>query len=309
MKTLRWLVLIPAAAVGGFLTSMVAGIPLSIAHGWDFINELLNAPDMAGRYVVGTYCLLMIRGALGAGSTWAAYRIAPSAKLRAAYSWLMLLVVVFGAMLLYTNIILERAHLQLTFSAGYRIIVEALGLLGGSFLAIQILRGSDESKQTGLSPIDFATGVPAIDRPPTAHVKNLELVSAYGRVLEKQVAGLLRPESTLPASKEEIKAALVAVAVELIKSGLTRNSDRWNALAGGYASLADFAPDEIALRENDFNAALREAVETNQLSDLALSEDDECRNQTDLAIKEFSRLAEEFKSTVARLTEVEGSVA
>lgn len=154
-----------------------------------------------------------------------------------------------------------------------------------------------------------ATGVPAIDRPPTAHVRNLELVSAYGRVLEKQVAGVLRPESTLPASKEEIKAALVAVAVELIKGGLTRDSDRWNALAVGYASLADFAPDEIALRESDFNAALREAVETNQLSGLMLSEDDECRNQTDLAIKEFSRLSEEFKSTVARLTEVEGSVA
>jgi len=211
-------------------------------------------------------------------------------------------------MLLYTNIILERAHLQLTFSAGYRIIVEALGLLGGSFLAIQILREADEPKQAGLSPIDF-TGVPAVDRPPTVHTRNLELVSAYGRVLEKQVAGLLRPESTLPASKEEIKAALVAVAVALIKSGLTRSSERWNALASGYASLADFAPDEIAFRENDFNAALREAVDTNQLSDFALSEDEECRNQADLAIKEFSRLVEEFKSAVTMLTEVEGSVA
>lgn len=220
MKILRWLALLPAAAIAGFLASLLASIPLSVAHGWKFIAELLNAPDMAGRYLIGTYCLLMIRGALGAGSIWAVYRIAPSAKLRAAYYWLGLLVAAFGAMLLYTNVVLAQAQLQLTFGAGYRIIVEAFGLLGGSFLAIQILRKPDDLRQSGLSSDNSASRVPVIDHSQSAHVRDLELVSAYGRVLEEPpVAGLLRPESTLPASKEEIKAALIAVAVRLIKKG------------------------------------------------------------------------------------------
>jgi hypothetical protein len=98
---------------------------------------------MAGRYIVGTYCLLMVRGALGAGSTWAAYRIAPSVKLRAAYVWFVLLALTLGLFLLYINLAMSRAHLQLTFSAGWRAIVEAAGLLGGSFLTIQILREED----------------------------------------------------------------------------------------------------------------------------------------------------------------------
>ena len=61
-----------------------------LRYGWKFLNELSMGPT-GGTYIVGTYCLILVRGALGAGSTWAAFRIAPSVKLRATCAWFVAL--------------------------------------------------------------------------------------------------------------------------------------------------------------------------------------------------------------------------
>jgi hypothetical protein len=140
MKIARWLALVPAALIAGFAASVFAAIPLCIAHGWSFISELLDAPDMAGHYIVGTYCSVLIRGAMGAASTWAAARVAPSRKLQTAYGWFVLLAIAAFGIVAWVNLALGRAHLQFTFSGGYRFVLEIVSLLGGAGFTIAVLR-------------------------------------------------------------------------------------------------------------------------------------------------------------------------
>lgn len=141
MRIIRWLLLLPSAVIAGVAASAFAFIPLGIAHGFNRLLDLLNAADMAGMYFVGTYSLLMIRGAMGAASTWTVGRVAPSHGIQFARVWLGILIVVTVALVAVLNFALERADAQLTFSAGWRLIVETAGIVGGSWLALNLLKG------------------------------------------------------------------------------------------------------------------------------------------------------------------------
>ncbi len=71
--------------------------------------------------------------------------------------------------------------------------------------------------------------------------KPLEIVSAYGSVLEqREKFGVAVPLSLLPFSKAQIKAA--------IKTAIstTHEPESWEGLKAGYIALADFIPDHMA---------------------------------------------------------------
>ncbi|MEJ0012943.1 MAG: hypothetical protein WDM94_10015 [Bauldia sp.] len=69
-------------------------------------------------------------------------------------------------------------------------------------------------------------------------LKRVEMiVNAYGAVLmENAGTGVLRDIASLPASKGEIKSAVIAAL------GFTKDPEMRRQLAAGYVSLADFQP-------------------------------------------------------------------
>ena len=147
MTVIRWIAVFPAACLAAIAAALFAGFSLAMGHGFEFIGDLVAAPDMAGSYIVGTCCLLFIRGAMGAASTAAAVKIAPSHQRIVGFVSLGLLSAAMLGSLLVVNIVLERRNETLTFGEGWRAIVETAGLVGGSWFSTR--DGSDTAIGVG----------------------------------------------------------------------------------------------------------------------------------------------------------------
>jgi hypothetical protein len=85
----------------------------------------------------------------------------------------------------------------------------------------------------------------------TSLLEAQELVTRYGAVLEHSKT-LVRSEATLPASKEQIKRALITVARQARRSGSL--PETLEPLRAGYASLADFLSEREAEATAGFDA-------------------------------------------------------
>lgn len=131
MTVLRWLVMVPAALATAAIAQVVGMIVLAIGHGVKDSFAFWQAADMNDWWVSGTITLLLSRGASGAFSTWAVFRIAPSHKLAATRSWLGLLVVVAAGAFIAALLL---PHVPRSFSHWYRLLVDVSALLGGAFL-------------------------------------------------------------------------------------------------------------------------------------------------------------------------------
>jgi len=103
------------------------------------------------------------------------------------------------------------------------------------------------------------------------------IVAVYANLLKTQSASMLRPESTLPASKDEIKAALVAEGLNPSKRDI---HNRLNTLRTYYYNLADFVPDDV--------------IERTGGGDLSLQAED-----LEASILEGNRLEAEFDAKMA----------
>jgi hypothetical protein len=103
------------------------------------------------------------------------------------------------------------------------------------------------------------------------------IVGAYMEMLTIPSASILRPESTLPASKDEIKAALIA---EGLRASRSDNHNRVNVFRSSYYHLADFIPDDV--------------IKRNGGGDLSLQAED-----LESSIAEGNRLEAEFDAKVA----------
>jgi hypothetical protein len=92
-----------------------------------------------------------------------------------------------------------------------------------------------------------------------------ELVNKYGAVLE-QTKSVIASEALLPASKEQIKAAILQLARYAKASGATDKA--LAPLKVGYASLADFVTVESAKVSNDFDRLLGAGLRAGSSADL-----------------------------------------
>jgi len=90
-------------------------------------------------------------------------------------------------------------------------------------------------------------------------------------------ASILRPESTLPASKNEIKAALIAEGLRASRRDIHNRVDTFRS---SYYHLADFVLDDV--------------IERNGGGDLSLQAED-----LEASITEGNRLEAEFDAKMA----------
>lgn len=93
-----------------------------------------------------------------------------------------------------------------------------------------------------------------------------QVVSEYGKLLasiEPSIYGL--PESTLPHSKEEIKAAIQVILINVAKE----NPQIKDSLVQAYVYLAQFIPDDIAELARNGKAVLE--AEKKEQQDLELA--------------------------------------
>lgn len=137
------------------------------------------------------------------------------------------------------------------------------------------------------------------------------IVNEYGRVLEERADAreILSPQERLPASKEEIKWALLVVAA-VGKATQQITDETLEQFCVGYASLADFVPAAEADGEQRFGEVLRRGPlrddwnreDVEQLAkDIAeVGYSPERRQQ---AIEESAQLIIEFKQRLAILVE------
>ena len=134
-----------------------------------------------------------------------------------------------------------------------------------------------------------------------------QLVNEYGRVLAKHAASVLKPQEALPASKEEIKWALLIMAA-LGKAAGQISHPMLEHFCTAYASLAEFVPAAEARGDQRFSEAVRRGQEradwteedvkelAKEISDSGFSP--ERRAQVNV---EFKRLIEEFEQIVSKL--------
>lgn len=134
-----------------------------------------------------------------------------------------------------------------------------------------------------------------------------QLVSAYGRVLEEHAGSMLKPQEALPASKDEIKWALLIMAA-LGKATGQISTQTLEGLCTAYASLAEFVPAEEARGYQRFSELVHKGQEkadwteedvkqlAKEISDSGFSP--ERRVQANV---EFKRLIEEFDQILSKL--------
>jgi hypothetical protein len=129
------------------------------------------------------------------------------------------------------------------------------------------------------------------------------LREAYARVLEKKSSGIIRPESHLPASKEEIKAALLLCALSTVsKANRKPDTATLHHYQVSYGFLAHFVADEtLATRPQEWKAvSKREDVARREITDAAMP-----RQVDSLSPVEFLNLCEEFAQRFDALTDRE----
>lgn len=128
-----------------------------------------------------------------------------------------------------------------------------------------------------------------------------ELVNKYGVVLEKSKT-VTRSEAVLPATKQQIKDALVALARHAKGPGVS--AEAFEPLRVGYASLADFVSERDAEAENTFDSlATAGAAELDgaKLRELAAKIAESGAGALDVkhrSTQEFARLIAEFDERV-----------
>ena len=111
-----------------------------------------------------------------------------------------------------------------------------------------------------------------------------DIISCYCELLQR--SGLIEPESSLPAPKNEIKAALIAEAQRLSAES---NFDGVETIRACYSLLADFVADDIAARNRgSMSGSETENIDALQPEDLLATS------------AEAQRLIREFDSQVRR---------
>jgi len=132
-----------------------------------------------------------------------------------------------------------------------------------------------------------------------------KLVNNYGAILECE-KGLIVSAELIPASKQEIKQALIAVARTARASGRI-SAEMMEHFRVGYASLADFVSPEEAEIMKRFNSLVQAGKEIKDPSDARLLEIAEgLKDNRAIAIQqrsrdEFARLIQEFDTAVTAL--------
>jgi hypothetical protein len=129
-----------------------------------------------------------------------------------------------------------------------------------------------------------------------------KLVNNYGAILERR-SGLIVSAELLPASKQEIKQALIAVARTARASGHI-SAEMMEHFRVGYASLADFVSHEEAEIMKRFNSLVQAGTEIKDPSDAHLLEiaeglkDNRAIEIQQRSRDEFARLIQEFDAAV-----------
>jgi hypothetical protein len=129
------------------------------------------------------------------------------------------------------------------------------------------------------------------------------LREAYARVLEKKGSGIIRPESHLPASKEEIKAALLLCALATVsKANRQPDTATLHHYQVSYGFLAHFVADETLEKRTQEGKAVskRDGAARPEITDAAMP-----RQVDSLSPVEFLNLCEEFAQRFDALTDRE----
>ncbi len=131
------------------------------------------------------------------------------------------------------------------------------------------------------------------------------LKDAYARLFETKGQGVLRPESSLPASKEKLKAALLLVAMyHKLKKRLDRAEfDRFQVC---YGLLADFVSDDMAEKSRKFLELARDPDAARGQEDPKWLAGQILKTSIPIeemgsSNQEFSRLCEEFEHRLSTL--------
>lgn len=134
-----------------------------------------------------------------------------------------------------------------------------------------------------------------------------QLVNEYGIVLAEHAASMLKPQEALPASKEEIKWALLIMAA-LGKAAGKMSNQMLEQFCTAYASLAEFVPAAEVHGDQRFSEAVRRGQEradwteedvqqlAKEISDSGFSPERRVRINV-----EFKRLIEEFDQILSKL--------
>ena len=128
-----------------------------------------------------------------------------------------------------------------------------------------------------------------------------ELRSKYSVVLE-QAAGVLASETLLPASKTQIKDALVYLSRHAIALGASLES--LEPLKLGYAHLADFVSEETAGERNQLDGLMMDDVSTlDDMDVLAMARqmaNSDVAGTAKRSTEEFAKLLAEFEERVSQ---------
>ncbi len=183
-------------------------------------------------------------------------------------------------------------------------LVSAAVLTGVPYLIGRIMQRLDDEKRGELFGFKHMLATPDST---VRHLKHAsDLVSKYGSVLQTVPKPLGFPihERLLPASKDDIKRAIIAKALLLKATGRLDEKTR-NALQVGYAGLANFISDLGLVQRSDasLHAASNSRGDARELAERIVANPPPSMQETRFIVEEYARLASEFENAIRAPTD------
>lgn len=132
MRTIRWLVALPAALIAAIAAHFLVSFALSIGHGFDTIASFWRASDMNGMPVSGTYIVLVTRAVSAAALVGVIAYLVP--KYNRTIGLASAFVVGVAAIVLFIYLVwsLVSSGADVGVGVWYRTSLEVLGIVGGA---------------------------------------------------------------------------------------------------------------------------------------------------------------------------------
>lgn len=141
---LRWILALPAGLLAAFLIHLLNIVSFGIAHGFDTVFDVLEATDMNGMPITGTYIVFVARASSSGVFMYATISFVPNYKKQVA---LILTAVVITLLIISAVILVAILNYAQGFGVveWYRVALELISCCTGVILGAILVSKSEEN--------------------------------------------------------------------------------------------------------------------------------------------------------------------
>lgn len=136
----RWLVALPVAFAAAFLAHLFAGITFGIGNGFEDVQKLLAATDMAGMPITGTFIIFFTRAITTAALVGALIYVVPNYKKQVAFAAVSIIIAFAVGLIGFVIYMSASGTLDISLGGWYRSILESVAYVLGGIAGFGVLK-------------------------------------------------------------------------------------------------------------------------------------------------------------------------